>query len=82
MDIRDALNHHPEIQTTNENCGGQSSSRQFSKNGLQSMYIMKNFTKIIIFQNGQISYSVFGRPLQVTVRRMLGDRCPACPVCL
>jgi len=25
--------------------------------------------------------SVLGRPLQVTVRRMLRDRCPVCPVC-
>jgi len=24
---------------------------------------------------------VFGRPLQVTVRTMLWDRCPVCPVC-
>ena len=25
--------------------------------------------------------TIFGRPLQVTVRPMLRDRCPVCPVC-
>jgi len=27
-------------------------------------------------------FSCFGRPLQVTVRPMLRDRCPVCPICL
>jgi len=56
----------------------------------QSNYVCKYYSKSKVgrfLRHSVLHYyillllSVLGRPLQVTVRRMLRDRCPVCPVC-
>jgi len=47
----------------------------------QLFYILINFATFGRDTVSSLFRAVFGRPLQVTVRPMLGDHCPVCPIC-